>query len=100
MLGFDSQAVTLQERTHEHKPSRIGVNKPIGVGFGYSTIAYVPEDQGSWTLPLLHERINSSETAISKLSEQLTQVCPQLDIDFHGTKRPKDFRSESRPKIE
>lgn len=76
---FRPDAVTLKERTYEHKPSRIGVNRPIGIGFGYSTIAYVPEESGSWTLPLLHERINSSETAISKLSEQLTQVCSQLD---------------------
>ncbi len=68
-------AVTLQERTYEHKPSRIAVNRPIGVGFGYSTIAYIPEAQGSWALPLLHERINSSETAISKLSQQLQRVC-------------------------
>ena len=71
-------AVTLQERTYEHKPSRISVNKPIGVGFGYSTIAYIPEQQGSWALPLRHERISSSETAISKLSEQLQQVCCNL----------------------
>ena len=55
------------------------MNKPIGVGFGYSTIAYIPENKGSWALPLLHERINSSETAISKLSQQLQQVCSHLN---------------------
>ncbi len=76
---FRPDAVTLQERTYEHKPSRMAVNRPIGVGFGYSTIAYVPEDKGSWALPLLHERITSSENAISKLSQQLTKVCSQLD---------------------
>ena len=76
---FRPDAVTVQERTYEHKPSRIAVNRPIGVGFGYSTIAYIPEESGSWALPLLHERISSSETAISKLSEQLQQVCSHLD---------------------
>ncbi len=60
---FRPDALTVQERTYEHKPSRISVNRPIGVGFGYSTIAYIPEKQGSWALPLLHERITSSETA-------------------------------------
>ncbi len=55
------------------------MNKPIGVGFGYSTIAYIPEQSGSWALPLLHERINSSETAINKLSQQLKKVCSQLN---------------------
>ena len=54
-------------------------SRPIGVGFGYSTIAYIPEKQGSWALPLLHERISSGETAIAKLSSQLTQVCTQLE---------------------
>ena len=72
-------AVTLQERTYEHTPSRIGANQPIGVGFGYSTLAYIPEEKGSWTLPLLHERINSYDTAISKLSEQLRKVCAHLE---------------------
>ncbi|WP_144872709.1 transposase, partial [Hyella patelloides] len=76
---FRPEAKTLQERTYEHKPSRIAVNRPIGVGFGYSTIAYIPEENGSWALPLLHERITSSETAISKLSQQLQQACSQFD---------------------
>ncbi len=72
--------IIVKERTYEHKPSRISVNRPIGVGFGYSTIAYVPEESGSWALPLLHERINSSETAISKLSSQVQRVCGQFDL--------------------
>lgn len=72
-------AVTLQERTYEHQPGKIKVNQPIGVGFGYSTLAYIPEEKGSWALPLLHERINSCDTAISKLSEQLRKVCSCLE---------------------
>ena len=76
---FRPDAVTLQERTYEHQPSKIGNNKPIGVGLGYSTIAYIPENRGSWALPILHERINSSETAINKLSQQLQLVCSRLD---------------------
>ena len=80
MLGSDSHALTVQERTYEHKPHRISVNRPVGVGFGYSTIAYIPEQQGSWALPLLHERISSSETAISKMSQQLRKVCFELGV--------------------
>ena len=76
---FRPDAVTLQERTYEHQPSRISVNRPIGIGFGYSTIAYIPEAQGSWALPLLHERITSSETALSLLTQQLKKVCSQLE---------------------
>ncbi|MCH2049782.1 MAG: hypothetical protein MK289_15205 [Trichodesmium sp. ALOHA_ZT_67] len=66
--------VVLQERTDEYQPGKIKVNQPIGVGFGYSTLAYISEAKGSWALPLIHERINGCDTAMSKLSEQLTQA--------------------------
>jgi hypothetical protein len=53
-------AVTLQERTIEHTSATVPGNKPITIGEGYSTIAWVPEDSGSWALPLRHERITRS----------------------------------------
>ena len=31
-------AVTLTERTYEYQPSSISVNRPVGVGHGYSTV--------------------------------------------------------------
>ena len=68
-------AVTLQERTYEHTGTSIAGNKPITVGQGYSTIAWIPEDSGSWALPLRHERITSWESPIEKAIWQLKQVC-------------------------
>ena len=68
-------AVTLQERTYEHSGTSIAGNKPITVGQGYSTIAWIPEDSGSWALPLRHERITSWESPIEKAIWQLKQVC-------------------------
>ena len=59
-------AVTLQDRTIEHTSPGFKGNKPIGVGEGYSTIAWVPEDSGSWALPLRHERITSYENPIQR----------------------------------
>ena len=50
-------AVTLQERTYEHQPQPGIGSQPVTVGQGYSTIAWVPEAEGSWALPLLHERV-------------------------------------------
>ncbi len=50
------EAVTLKDRTIEHQPAQIAGNKPIAVGHGFSTIAWIPEAQGSWALPLRHER--------------------------------------------
>lgn len=71
-------AVTLQERTIEHTSVTVPGNKPIGIGQGYSTIAWVPEDSGSWALPLRHERITSWENPIEKATWQLQQVCEHL----------------------
>jgi hypothetical protein len=71
-------AVTLQERTIEHTSVTVPGNKPITIGEGYSTIAWVPEDAGSWALPLRHERITSWENPIDKATWQLQQVCENL----------------------
>ena len=59
-------ALTLQERTIEHQTTGIYRNRPITVGQGYSTIAWIPEDTGSLALPFLHERITCWETPIDK----------------------------------
>lgn len=50
----------------------------VTVGQGYSTIAWLPEKEGSWALPLRHERITSFESPISKAAWQLKQVCQHL----------------------
>ena len=39
-------AQTLQERTYEHSPSQLG-GRPVTVGYGYSTLAWIPEAQGA-----------------------------------------------------
>ena len=70
-------AKTLQERTYEHSPSQLG-SRPITVGYGYSTLAWIPEEQGSWALPFLHERITSWDSPISISAQQLSKVSSQL----------------------
>jgi len=40
------EAVTLKDRTIEHQPTPIVGNKPIAVGHGFSTLAWIPETQG------------------------------------------------------
>ncbi len=74
------EAVTLKDRTIEHQPTQIAGNKPITVGHGFSTIAWIPEAQGSWALPLRHERITSFETPLSRAAFQLKQVCKHLQV--------------------
>ncbi|ERT09186.1 hypothetical protein M595_0901 [Lyngbya aestuarii BL J] len=48
------------------------------MGHGYSTLAWIPEDKGSWALPLRHERIGSHETPITRAILQLKQVIRYL----------------------
>lgn len=74
------QAPTLRERTYEHQANPMSGTKPITLGQGYSTIAWIPEEEGSWALPLLHERITSAETPIEKAASQLRQVCQKLAV--------------------
>jgi hypothetical protein len=71
-------AYTLRDRTVEHQPTPVPGNRPITLGHGYSTLVWVPEERGSWALPLLHERISSQETPFSVASQQLRSVQSQL----------------------
>ncbi len=72
-LWIRPEAKTLKERTFGR-----GSHGSIGVGQSYSTLAWIPEAEGSWALPLRHERITSFETPVSKGSFQLNQVCRYL----------------------
>ena len=82
LLGIDHTAwvrrgaKTLKDRTYEHQASS---HNSVTIGQGYSTIAWIPEKQGSWALPLRHERITSYEKPISKAAWQLKQVSQQFE---------------------
>jgi hypothetical protein len=71
-------AETLEDRAIHHQPTPIAVQTPITIGHGFSTLGLVPEDKGSWVLPLLHERISSQITPREKAVEQLKTVVPLL----------------------
>lgn len=71
-------ATTLKERTYEHYAQGGRGGRPVTPGYGYSTIAWIPETEGSWALPLRHERITSWENPIDKAVWQLRQVCKDL----------------------
>ena len=85
------EAKTLKDRTYEHQGK---TKQGIVIGQGYSTIAWLPDGEGSWALPLRHERITSWESPISKAVWQLKQVlkhCQQkvivlLDREYGNAK--------------
>ncbi|MEM1367352.1 MAG: transposase [Cyanobacteria bacterium P01_H01_bin.15] len=70
---------TLRDRTYEHQPQGGPESRPVTLGQGYCSLVCVPEEQGSWVLPVLHERISSFEKPWEKAAMQLKQVCQQLN---------------------
>ena len=72
-------ARTLRDRTYVHQATKIRGNKPITIGYDYSTLAWIPPDEGGWALPLLHERIGSRETPIEQGARQLRCACAQME---------------------
>lgn len=69
-------ARTLSERTYLHQPAVLpGLGgRPVTAGHGYSTVAWIPQEEGSWALPLLHERITPTENALDKAASQLEKT--------------------------
>ncbi len=76
----DAVLLTRNAYSLEHQATTVPGNRPIGLGQGYSTIAWIPEESGSWALPLRHERITSWENPIEKGAWQLQQVCCVLSV--------------------
>lgn len=68
-------AKTLKDRTFSGDG-----DSGIHVGQSYSTLAWIPEAQGSWALPLRHERLTSFETPARRAAFQLKQVTRQLAV--------------------
>lgn len=72
-------AETLPGRAFHHQPTPVLGRRPVTIGHGYSTLAVVPEMQGSWALPLLHERL-TDQKPVELGAQQLEQICNQLII--------------------
>jgi hypothetical protein len=72
-------AERLAGRSYQHQPSAIPGRRPVTIGHGYSTIAIIPEEHGSWALPLVHERI-SDQKPVEAAAGQLRQVCQYLAV--------------------
>ena len=67
-------APTLRDRKIVHAPTKIVGNRPISIGYDFSTVSWVPELAGSWAPPLLFERITSAETPLQKGASQLRRI--------------------------
>src|SRR5437588_2503581 len=75
-------ARTSADRTIIHLPNLPLVDKPISVGWTFSTVVLVPEQASSWTPILDQQRIHSEQTAIGVAITQLQALKP-----LFGTRR-------------
>ncbi len=73
-------APTVADRTVEHHPTSVPGNRPITVGHGYSTLAFLPLEGRSWALAFLHERILGDQTPLEKAASQLRNLCQGLSM--------------------
>lgn len=79
LLGVDvtSQprlyARTLKERGFVHQPTLIWGNKPVTIGYQYSTVALLPEKTGAqpapWVVPLACRRVKLAESKVQVEAE-------------------------------
>jgi hypothetical protein len=71
-------AKTLEERTIIYQPNTIKGNKPINIGHSYSVLTALPETEETgqipWAIPLMVNRVKSSETGKQVASQQLKQI--------------------------
>ena len=81
-IGVDSSnlarpdARTSADRTIIHLPNLPLVDKPIGIGWSFSTVVLLPKQASSWTPILDQQRIASSQTAIEVAIAQLQALKP------------------------
>jgi hypothetical protein len=69
-------APTSADRTIIHLPNLPLVDKPISIGWTFSTVVLVPEQASSWTPILDQQRISSEQTAIEVALAQLQALKP------------------------
>jgi hypothetical protein len=74
-------AGTLPGRSYQHQPTPIPGRRPVTIGHGYGTLAIIPEQTGSWALPLLHEQITDQKPVLLA-TRQLRQVYELLQQRF------------------
>jgi hypothetical protein len=68
-------ARTMPDRQYVHSASDTGLGSPVIVGHPYSVLAWAPERNTSWALPLSIRRVLSQKTDVEVGVEQAKQLC-------------------------
>ena len=77
-------APTLEDRTIIYQPNTVQGNKPINIGHSYSVLTALPPKKSTgeipWAIPLVVNRVKSSETGKQVGSQQLKQILTQKNL--------------------
>lgn len=71
------EARTLPERGFHHLATTTA-NTPVGIGHRYSSVVAIPEEQGSWVLPLSHERLPFGQSEVAWAAGQVRRLAAGL----------------------
>jgi len=72
------EAETSPDRGIIYLPNLPHANRPVSVGWQFSTVMLLPDSPSSWGAILSQRRITSSETAVSVAIKQLEHLVPLL----------------------
>ena len=72
------EAKTSPDRGMIYLPNLPHANKPVSVGWQFSTVMLLPNSASSWGAILSQRRISSTETAVGVASEQLEELAAHL----------------------
>lgn len=72
------EADTLPDRGVQHVATTLYTREKLGVGYAYSTLGVVPEERGSWFLPLSQERVPTCSDDRVVGAQQVRRWAPQL----------------------
>ena len=79
-------APTLEDRTIIYQPNTVQGNKPINIGHSYSVLTALPSKESTgqipWAIPLVVNRVKSTETGKEVGSQQLKQILNQKNLPW------------------
>jgi hypothetical protein len=100
LLGLDTSpirrpdALTARDRTLVYWPNLPRDATPVVPGWSFSALVVLPQPVSSWTYVLDHQRVPSTETAVTVGTQQLLTVLPLLPtralllLDRHYSQAP------------
>jgi DDE superfamily endonuclease len=109
LLGLDTSpirrpdALTAPDRTLVYWPNLPRDATPVVPGWSFSALVVLPQPVSSWTYVLDHQRVPSSETAVTLGAQQLQTVLPLLPsralllLDRHYSQAPWLLATQDLP---